>query len=60
MKELRCKDSGANCDFVVRGQTEEQVMKLAGEHARKAHNMREIPNEMVSKMRALIREVPNK
>ncbi len=56
MKELRCKDSGAACDFVVRGKTEEEVMKLAAEHARKDHNMRDIPKEMVSKMRSLIRE----
>ncbi len=60
MKELRCKDAGQNCNFVVRGKTEEEVMKSAAEHGRTAHNMREVPKEMASKMRSLIREVTGK
>jgi len=57
MKELRCKDSGADCTFVARAGTEEEILKAAAEHARKDHNMAEVPQEMVIKMRSLIREV---
>jgi len=57
MKELRCKDSGADCKFIARANTEEEILKLAAEHAKKDHNMAEVPQDMVVKMRSLIREV---
>jgi len=60
MKELRCKDAGVNCDFVARGKTVEEIFKAASEHARTAHNMTEIPQEMKTKMHSLIREVSDK
>jgi len=57
MKEIRCRDAGVDCDFVVRGQTEEELFKKAAEHGRKDHNMQELPEELKAKMRSLIREV---
>lgn len=53
-KEIRCKDVGVDCDFVVTGETEEEIMKKAAEHAKKAHGMNEIPQELVQKVRAAI------
>ena len=55
-KVLRCRDVGVACDFVARGETEEEVMGKAAEHARTAHNMKEIPKEIVEKVKAAIRE----
>jgi AhpD family alkylhydroperoxidase len=55
--ELRCRDVGADCDFVMRGKTEEEIFKKASEHARKVHHMKEMPKEMVEKARAAIHNV---
>jgi len=54
-KLLRCKDVGMDCKFEVRAETEEEILKKAVEHARTVHKMKEIPKEMVEKVRAAIR-----
>lgn len=56
-KELRCRDVGADCDYVVRGKTEEEIFRKAAEHAMTAHDMKEIPPELMAKARAAIRSV---
>ncbi|MGH7802330.1 MAG: DUF1059 domain-containing protein [Thermodesulfobacteriota bacterium] len=53
-KEIRCRDVGVDCDWVVSGETEEEIMKEAAEHAKKAHGMDEIPQELVERVRAAI------
>lgn len=55
-KVLRCRDVGMDGNFVARGQTEEELLKKAAEHAQSAHNMKEIPKEVVEKVRAAIRD----
>jgi predicted small metal-binding protein len=55
-KVIRCKDAGVDCDFVVRGETEEELFRNALEHGRKFHGMKEIPTDLQEKMRKLIRE----
>lgn len=54
-KEVRCRDVGVDCDWVVTGETEEEIMKKAAEHAEKAHGMKEIPPELVQRVREAIR-----
>jgi len=56
-KRLSCRDVGVDCDFVVCGQTEEEIFQKAAEHARKEHNMSEIPKDLLDKARAAIRDV---
>ncbi len=56
-KELRCRDIGADCDYVVRGRTEEEIFGKAAEHAMSVHGMKEIPPELKEKARAVIRGV---
>lgn len=55
-KEIRCRDVGVDCDWVATGETEEEIMKKAAEHAKKAHGMNEIPQELVQKVRAAIHD----
>ena len=55
-KVLRCKDVGMDCDFVARADSEEQILKKAAEHAATSHDMKEIPEEVLSKVRAAIRD----
>lgn len=55
-KIIRCRDAGVDCDFVVRGETEEELFRKALEHGRAAHGMKEISEDLKQKMRGLIRE----
>jgi len=55
-KVLRCRDVGMDCDFVARAESEEELLKKAAEHADTAHDMKEIPEEVLAKVRAAIRE----
>jgi predicted small metal-binding protein len=44
------------CPFEARGDSEEAVMAQAAEHAKTAHNLTDIPEAMVSKVRGAIHE----
>jgi predicted small metal-binding protein len=55
-KVLRCRDVGMDCDFEVRATTEEEILRRAEEHAQTAHGMKEIPQEVVAKVQAAIRD----
>lgn len=55
-KTVSCRDVGADCDFVARGDTEVEVLMIVAEHARTDHNMTEIPTELADKVRAAIHD----
>ena len=55
-KVLRCRDVGMDCDFEARAETEEEILKEAAEHADAVHNMKEISEEVLAKVRAAIRD----
>ena len=55
-KVIRCRDVGVDCDFEARGETEQEILKKAAEHAKTAHNMAEIPPELVDMVRGAIRD----
>jgi predicted small metal-binding protein len=55
-KVLRCRDVGFDCDGVIRAETEEEVLKQAAEHAQTVHDLKEISEEVVEKVRAAIRD----
>jgi predicted small metal-binding protein len=55
-KTVSCKDVGVDCDFVMRGETAEDILQQAAEHAGIAHNMTEIPPEVAEKLRGAIRD----
>ena len=55
-KVLRCRDVGMDCDFVAQADTEEEILQHAAAHARVAHNMQEIPAEVITVVRMAIRE----
>ena len=55
-KTVSCRDVGADCDFVARGNSEEEIMSQVAEHARTDHNMPEIPAEVREQVRAAIRD----
>jgi len=55
-KQLSCRDFGADCDFMVRAQTEEEAITLATEHACRIHSKCQVPSDQ-SKIRGLIKTV---
>jgi len=57
-KQLNCRDvdAKANCDFMVRAETEEEIMRVASGHAQR-HGIREFTPELKEKMRSFIKTV---
>jgi predicted small metal-binding protein len=55
-KILRCNDIGLDCDFVAKADTEEEILRQAAEHAAATHDMEEIPEDALAKVRAAIRD----
>ncbi|MGE5190020.1 MAG: DUF1059 domain-containing protein [Gemmatimonadota bacterium] len=55
-KILRCSELVAGCTAVIRGETEEDVIRQATEHSKTAHNLQEIPKGLRKKLHRLIRD----
>ena len=57
-KVLRCKDLGVNCSREIRAETEEELLKLAAEHAEKDHGIAasNIPASLLEMVRAAIKD----
>ena len=55
-KVLTCREVGMDCDFVARGENEDEIMTQAAAHAQKDHGFHTIPPEVAEKVRAAIRD----
>jgi predicted small metal-binding protein len=55
MKVITCRDGGFDCAEVVRGQTEDEVLQKAAEHAKSVHQI-EVTPQLAQQVRALIRD----
>ena len=55
-KTLNCRDVGVDCDATFTGETEEEIMTQAAEHARTAHGFDEITPELAEKARGAIQD----
>lgn len=53
---VRCKDVGFDCPGVIRASSEDEALKMAAEHARTAHGVKELTPEIVSKVKSVMRE----
>ncbi len=38
--KLFCRETGLDCNFIIEGETEEQVMAVGAEHAMKVHGLK--------------------
>ncbi|MBW3605744.1 MAG: DUF1059 domain-containing protein [Actinobacteria bacterium] len=52
MKQFACSNVVPGCDGVVTGQTDDEVLDAAARHAADAHGMTEVPDEVVTQIRA--------
>jgi predicted small metal-binding protein len=55
-KIVRCRDVGFNCEGVVRAETEEELLKQVAAHAKGVHNLQTVSEEVVAKVRRVIRD----
>jgi predicted small metal-binding protein len=54
MKRLACRNIGLDCDYIIKGETEEEIMRNAVQHAWEIHAIK--PEEMTSEMKAKIKD----
>ena len=52
MKQFACGTVVDGCDGVVTGETEDDVLAAAAQHAADAHGLSEVPAELVTQIRA--------
>jgi len=57
-KVLRCRDLGMSCATEIRAETEDELMKLAAEHAEKDHGIHasSIPPSILAMVKAAIKD----
>ena len=55
-KVLKCGDVVPGCNFEMRGNSEDEVLKKADDHAKTAHNMQNMSPEVLSKVRNAIHD----
>ncbi len=55
-KKLHCRDIGLDCDSVVCGNTDEEVVTKAGQHVLATHGIEGFSKEFYNKARAAVRE----
>ncbi|NBB74206.1 MAG: DUF1059 domain-containing protein [Bacteroidetes bacterium] len=53
---LRCKDVGFDCDGVIRAETEEEALQQAAQHAKEAHGLDEVTDEIIAQVQAAMRD----
>ncbi len=54
--EMKCRDVGFNCDYVAKGNSEQEIMQQAATHAEKDHGIKpqDITEDLKRKIRANI------
>lgn len=55
MRDFHCRDAGMSCDFVAKGNTDDEILRQAGSHAQKTHGMQVTP-DLEKKVRGLIHD----
>jgi predicted small metal-binding protein len=53
--ELRCSDTGLQCDYVVKAQTMDELMADATKHTAEAHGIAKYTDEKMGRIGAVIR-----
>lgn len=55
MKDFHCRDAGMNCDWVARGNSNQEILDQAKQHAQQAHGMQVSP-DLARKVEGLIHD----
>lgn len=54
MKTLACRDIGLDCNYIIKGMTEEELLKIAEQHYSEIHAIE--PEEITSEMKVKIKD----
>ncbi len=55
-KSIRCSDLFDGCDFRAEAETEEEILQKAAQHAAAVHNVTDLTDEVVAKVKSCIRD----
>jgi predicted small metal-binding protein len=55
-KVMKCGDVVPGCEYVARGQNEDEVLTRAAEHAKRDHGMESIPEDVLKKVKSAIHD----
>ena len=55
-KQVHCRDVGYDCEGVVQAETEAELLQKVAAHAKEAHGLKEVTEEIVAKVKSVIRE----
>lgn len=55
-KVIHCRDVGFDCEGVVRAETEEEALQQVAAHAKTVHQVDQINDELVEKVRQVMRD----
>jgi predicted small metal-binding protein len=55
-KVLACREVGMDCDYVARGNSEEEILAQAAVHAQHVHGMQDISPEVLEKVKSVIHD----
>jgi len=58
-KKLGCLDvdPAGGCAFEVRAETEDEVMRMVGDHGKTMHKMTTVPPDVIAKIKGAIKNV---
>jgi predicted small metal-binding protein len=56
MKQFKCGELVPGCEWHIEGETEREILEGVAVHAREAHGMDEVPDEVADTVRASIME----
>ena len=56
MPSFKCKDMGMKCKFEVKTENQDELMQMIALHADKSHNMKNMPPEMMEKVKKAIKK----
>jgi len=51
---VKCKDVGFECDGVVKAESEEELLTQVAEHAKSAHGLEQVTDEIIDKVKSVI------
>lgn len=55
-KTMKCGDLMPGCDFVAHGESEDEVLRNVAAHAKEAHGIEEITDDLVAQVRSKIND----
>jgi predicted small metal-binding protein len=56
MPSFKCTDIGMACPFETSAKTEDELLKKIAEHAAKAHDIKTVPPELMTKIKKAIKK----